>query len=316
MAAEKKNDSKIFRSGYATIIGAPNAGKSTLLNKILGEKIAIATPKPQTTRDSIIGIKHLDDAQVVFVDTPGIHRARGRLNKVMVQHAIDSLMQVDVVLFMVDAARQATTGEGNILFRDGQVLVELKDCGKPVFLILNKVDSIKKELLLPLIAEWREAMDFELILPISARKGEGVELLVQEVVARFKEGPAYFPDDMVTDRSMRFLASEVIREKIFMQLEQEMPYSIAVEVEAWRDEPKRTEIQAVIHVERDSQKGIVVGARGQRIKAIGIAARQELERSLGRRVHLELFVRVEEKWSESQRSLERFGYLANEGRRK
>jgi len=316
MTGVKKEDKMEFKSGYATIIGAPNAGKSTLLNAVLGEKIAIATPKPQTTRDAILGIKHLNDAQIVFVDTPGIHRAKGRLNKAMVKNALDSLGQVDVVLFMVDAARQSAQGQGTPLDRDLAVAKQLADCGKPIIMLLNKTDKMKKEALLPVIDSWGAELKCHAILPLSALRSEGLDMLLKEVVALFGAGPAYFPDDMVTDRSMRFLTSEVIREKLFMQLDQEMPYSIAVEVEAWNELPKKTEIQAVIHVERDSQKRIVVGAGGQRIKAVGMAARKELERMIGRKVYLELFVRVEAKWSESQRSLERFGYMDRDRRGK
>ena len=306
----------MFRSGYATIIGAPNAGKSTLLNAILGEKIAIATPKPQTTRDAIVGIRHHDEGQIVFVDTPGIHQARGRLNKAMVKNALNSLGQVDVVLFMVDGARQASQGNGDTLERDTAVLEQLKDCGKPIVLLLNKIDKMKKAEALPLIDAWREQFDFHAIIPVSAIKKRGFEQVERELIGLLPEGPPLFPDDMVTDRSLRFLVSEVIREKLFMQLEQEMPYSIVVEVEAWNEGARRTDIQAVIHVERDSQKGIVVGARGQRIKAVGTAARKEIEKMLDKRVYLELFVRVESKWSESMRSLERFGYLDKDGRGK
>ena len=315
----KKSDSQSedFRSGYATLVGAPNAGKSTLLNAILKEKIAITTPKPQTTRDAIVGIKHLPNAQIVFVDTPGIHRAKGKLNKVMVQNAIDSLSTVDVVVFVVDAARHSRQGrEGEILHRDEGVLKHLHSANKPVILLLNKIDRIKKGEVLPLIATWGELFPFEAIIPVSAKKGDGLNEVFAELRSRLPAGPPLFPDDMVTDRSMRFLTAEIIREKLFFQLDQEMPYAIAVEVEAWTETKQRADIQAVIHVERASQKRIVVGSKGSRVKEVGIAARKELERMLEKKVRLELFVRVETKWSESMRSLERFGYLEREGKKR
>jgi len=316
MSEPTSQNSNQFRSGYATLIGAPNAGKSTLLNAILGEKIAITTPKPQTTRDAIVGIHHREEGQIVFVDTPGIHRAKGRLNKAMVKNALDSLGQVDIVIFMVDGARQASQGKGLPLERDTAVLEQLRDVGKPVVLLLNKTDKMNKADALPLIDAWRELYEFQAIIPVSARRKNGLEQLESEIIALLPEGPPLFPDDMVTDRSLRFLVAEVVREKLFMQLEQEMPYSIAVEVEAWKETSRRAEIQAVIHVERDSQKRIVVGAGGKMIKAIGTSARKEIEKMLDKHVFLELFVRVESKWSESMRSLERFGYLDKDGRGK
>lgn len=297
-----------FRSGYLTIVGQPNVGKSTLLNQILGEKIAITSPKPQTTRDRLVGIKHLSGAQLVFLDTPGIHAQRvSKLNEVMVDAAIATLTEVDVIVFVVDAAWQVAN-DGEPLEGDLAVLEAIKQSGKPTILALNKVDKVQKERLLPAIAAWKELHDFVEIIPLSATEGENVPELVSAAADRLSEGPPYFPEDMVTDRSMRFLMSEVIREKLFLRLGQELPYAVAVEIEDWKDAEEITRIMAVIHVERDSQKKIVIGAKGEKIKEVGILARKDMEAFLGRRVYLELFVRVEPDWTQKVRSLERFGY--------
>ena len=304
-----------FRSGYLTIVGQPNVGKSTLLNQILGEKIAITSPKPQTTRDRLVGIKHLPGAQIVFLDTPGIHAERvSKLNEVMVDAAIATLSEVDLVVFVVDAAWQVAHGEP--IEGDLAVLEAIQRSGKPAILALNKVDKVQKERLLPVIAAWKDLHTFEEIIPLSATQGSNVAELVAAAAERLPEGPPYFPEDMVTDRSMRFLMAEVIREKLFLRLGQELPYAVAVEIEDWKDVETLTRIMAVIHVERDSQKKIVIGAKGARIKDVGTLARQDMEAFLGRKVFLELFVRVEPDWTQKVRSLERFGYkVAAPGRK-
>jgi GTP-binding protein Era len=297
-----------FRSGYVAIVGAPNAGKSTLLNRILGEKIAITTPKPQTTRDNIVGIKHLSDSQIVFVDTPGIHQARSKLNKMMVRNALSALEGVDVVYLVIDVALQVRHGADKIGPEDSRIVRMLRQAEAKTVLVLNKIDSVKKPMILPVIAAWQDALPFVAVMPISARKGHGVDALIQETMSHLKVGPAYFSEDMVTDRPMRFIAAEFIREKLFLQLGLEIPYSVAVEIEDWTEEEKKVEIHALIHVEKDSQKRIVVGAKGQRIKEVGIAAREAIERFMEKQVYLKLFVHVEDKWTRSDKALYRFGY--------
>ena len=301
-----------FRCGVVAIVGRPNVGKSTLLNRILGEKIAIASPRPQTTRDNILGVKHLPGAQIVFVDTPGIHKPKGPLNKAIVATALSALQGVDLALLVVDVDKQVK--HGSTMGRaDERILSLVRDAGCPIVLALNKIDVPKKHLLLPVMEQWHGTGAFETIVPISARTGDGVDDLVRELAQRLDPGPPLYPDDMVTDRSMRFLASELIREKLFLQLNRELPYAIAVEVETWTEEESHTHVRAVIHVEKDSQKRIAVGAGGSRVKAVGIAARQDLERFLGRKVHLELFVHVQPRWSHTPGQLRRFGYEGDGG---
>lgn len=304
-------DPKSFRSGFLTIVGQPNVGKSTLLNQILGEKIAIISPKPQTTRDRIVGIKHLPGAQIVFLDTPGIHDSRAsKLNEVMVQQAVATLSDVDAILFVIDAAWQAAKDPANPLPGDVAILDAIRAAGtRPVILVLNKVDKIDKELLLPLIDGWQRQHPFAAIVPLSAKTGSNLDRLYKPILDLLNEGPPYYPDDMVTDRSMRFLMAEIIREKVFLQLGQELPYAIAVEIEAWEETETLVRISAAIHVERDSQKKIVIGAKGARAKAIGTAARLDMEAFVEKKVFLELYVRVENDWTQKKRSLDRFGYV-------
>jgi GTP-binding protein Era len=301
-----------FRCGVVAIVGRPNVGKSTLLNRILGEKIAIASPRPQTTRDNILGVKHLPGAQIVFVDTPGIHKPKGPLNKAIVATALSALRGVDLALLVVDVDKQVKRGPG-MGRADERILAVVQQAECPMVLALNKVDLSKKHLLLPIMETWHQTNAFKVIIPISARTGDGVDALVEEIAQRMEPGPALYPDDMVTDRSMRFLASELIREKLFLQLNRELPYAVAVEVETWAEEENHTHIRAVIHIEKESQKRIAVGAGGSRVKAIGIAARQDLEQFLGRKVHLELFVHVQPRWSQTPVQLKRFGYEGEGG---
>lgn len=298
-----------FRSGFAAIVGQPNVGKSTLLNQILGEKIAIISPKPQTTRDRIVGIRHLDDAQIVFLDTPGIHEPHSKLNEAMVETALSTLSGADVVVFVVDAAWQASKGPDRILEGDQRILNHITAIARPTLLVLNKIDKTDKPLLLPVIDVWRKAFPFIAIIPTSATDGDGVEDLVAAVVQQLSPGPPYYPDDMVTDRSLRFLMAEVVREKLFVRLGQELPYSVVVEVEAWTEEERRVHIQALISVEKESQKKIVIGKGGDVLKEVGTAARLDMEAFLEKRVFLELFVRVETQWTTNDRALRRFGYL-------
>jgi GTP-binding protein Era len=301
MAEEGKENG--FKSGFVSLIGRPNAGKSTLLNSLLGEKIAIVSPKPQTTRNRILGIKNLPNGQVVFLDTPGIHRSQTKLNQAMVKVALTTLQEVDAVCFLVEADFPAN--EENDL-----ILENLRKVVKPVFLAINKIDLVPKRDLLPIMESYSRLLSFEQIIPISALRGEGLEILVSELLKILPEGPRLFPEDMVTDLSERFLVGELIREKVFQLTRQEIPYATAVVVEEFkeREEKNLVVIKATIQVERESQKGIIIGKRGQTLKEIGRLAREETEALLGAKVFLELWVRVVKNWREDPRALHRLGF--------
>jgi len=292
-----------FRSGFVSIIGRPNVGKSTLLNRILGEKIAITSDKPQTTRNRIQGIYNQPDRQVVFIDTPGIHQAKSLLNKYMVETARASIQEVDVIVLLVEAGDLPCKQEAFVLDL-------LRGVATPVILVINKVDTLKKELLLERIASYAGLFPFREIMPISALTGDGVERLLEVVGKLLPEGPPYFPDDILTDVPERFIAAEIIREKIFRLTRDEVPYSVAVEIESFKEREDGTliSIAAAINVEKDSQKGIIIGRKGELLKKIGTLARKDLERLLQSKVYLELFVRVRSEWSESARMLKEFGY--------
>ncbi|MBJ6800352.1 GTPase Era [Geomonas propionica] len=293
---------KIFRSGFVSIVGRPNVGKSTLLNRILGEKLMITSDKPQTTRNRIKGIHNVPDGQIVFLDTPGIHRAKTRLNKFMVEEALSSVQGVDLILFLVDGAFDPE--------KEAAMIKEvLSGVEAPVILVLNKIDLIAKGDLLGRMAAYGETYPFKEIIPVSAASGDGVEQLVQLVHGLLPEGPCYFPDDILTDVPERFIVAEIIREKIFRLTHDEVPYSVAVVVDSFKErETGVVAIQATINVERDSQKGIVIGRKGEMLKKIGTQARQEIERLLDTKVFLELFVRVSGEWSDNSRMLKEFGY--------
>lgn len=294
---------KPFRSGFVSIIGRPNVGKSTLLNRILGDKIAITSDKPQTTRNRVQGICNRPDAQIVLVDTPGIHKARSSLNKYMVDTALASLKGVDAILFLVEADSTSAA-------REKPVLDALKDAEAPVILVFNKIDLVKKEALLELIASFAPLYPFRDIVPISALNGDGVERLVDLVTGCLPEGPRYFPDDILTDLPERFIVAEIIREKLFRMTRDEIPYSVAVTVDSFkeREDGSLISISATINVERDSQKGIIIGRKGEMLKKIGTQARKDIELLLDSKVFLELFVRVQKDWSESKKMLKEFGY--------
>lgn len=293
---------KPFRSGFVAIVGRPNVGKSTLLNRILGEKIVITSDKPQTTRNRIQGIHNLPGGQIVFIDTPGVHRARSRLNRFMVETALAAIKEVDVVLFLVEADAEPAEQE--------KIITEiLAGTGTPVFLVINKTDLVEKERLLERIAAYVRLFPFREIVPVSALTGDGVERLVDLIFASLPEGPAYFPDDILTDLPERFVVAEIIREKVFRLTRDEIPYSVAVTVDSFKERADGlVAISASIIVERDSQKGIVIGRRGEMLKKIGSQARQEIEGLLDARVFLELFVKVRKDWSENPRLLKELGY--------
>lgn len=302
-----------FRSGFVTIVGQPNVGKSTLLNALMGEKIAIVTPKPQTTRDRILGIRTDAGAQVVFLDTPGIHKPLRALNKAMVERALATLLEVDAVLLTIDVRPQLAAveqGAKEIPEEDRYVVERVREAAKPTVLLVNKIDTVPdKRLLLPVIDLWKDVLPFRGIVPISAREEEGLGRVMKEVVDFLPAGPKLYEDDALTDRSMRFLVAESIREKVFLLTSQEVPYSVAVEVEKFVRKPRITDIGAVIHVERESQKGILIGKGAAMLKKIGTQARVDIEERLGQKVMLSLLVRVEPDWSERRNTLRRFGYM-------
>ncbi len=293
-----------FLSGFIAIIGPPNVGKSTLLNRFLGQKLAITSPRPQTTRNRILGIYNGDDCQMVFIDTPGIHQTRSLFQKSMVRSAKASLGEVDIILLVVGLDEGTNNDELNIILR------LLKKPAKPAILAINKIDLIKKENLLPIIDSYNKLHCFDSIIPISALFGDGLEILREELKKRLYPGPQFFPPDMLTDRSEEFLIAEIIREKIYYETREELPYSAAVVVEGLEEDKKRNllTVMAVIYVEKASQKGMIIGKNGRMIKRIGRNARMEIERIFSLKVYLELFVRVEKKWSSDTRSLRRLGY--------
>jgi GTP-binding protein Era len=291
-----------FKSGFVSLIGRPNVGKSTLLNCLLGEKIAIVSPKPQTTRNRILGIKNLPAAQMIFLDTPGIHRSKTMMNQSMVRTALATLQEVDVICLLIEA--DSPDHEEN-----DWILENLQKVQKPVLLAINKIDRIPKGNLLPIMERYSRKRPFEQILPISALMGQGIDILVNELLKILPEGPRLFPEDMVTDLPERFLAAEMIREKVFHLTREEIPYATAVVIEDFkeREEKNLVFIRATIQVERDSQKGILIGGKGRMLKEIGRLAREEIESLLGVRVFLELWVKVEENWREDARALRRLG---------
>lgn len=285
--------SQTFRSGFVSLVGRPNAGKSTLLNALVGQKVAIVADKPQTTRTSIQGVLTLPgEAQIVFVDTPGIHRADSPLNKRMMDTVRAALEERDLLLFLADAAKPF--GE-----EDRRALDVVRKTSTPVALVLNKIDLLRdKALLLPVIEQYKAAYDFADYVPVSAVKGIGLDELRKVILQRLPEGPAYFPDDYITDQPERFLAAELIREKVLQATRQEVPHSVAVMVDQWEETPRLTRVYATIRVERPGQKAIVIGSQGAMLKKIGTAARQEMERLLGVKIYLSLHVRVQPGWRE------------------
>jgi GTPase len=296
----------MFKSGFISIIGRPNVGKSTLLNRIVGERIAITTHKPQTTRNKIMGIRNLageQKGQLIFLDTPGIHRAVTPLNRAMVDAATGTFGSVDLLLLITEA--------GTMPHPEDRFIIEaLGETPLPVFLAINKIDLVEKQLLLPLIDSYALLHSFREIIPISALSGGGVDLLLDEIWKILPEGPQYFPEEMMTDRSERFIAAEIIREKITLRTHQEIPYATAVVVDVFKEDEGRNMIRitATIHVAKDSQKGIIIGKKGAMLKEIGTRARLEMEKFFAAKVYLELFVRVAKDWTNDPRMIREFGY--------
>lgn len=291
---------KKFKSGYVAIAGAPNAGKSTLLNRLLGKKISITSKKPQTTRNRILGVVHNPDAQIIFLDTPGVHETTAKLNARLVETALSAIGDVDVVLLMIDVSSPDISSEGYLIEK-------LKKQNQAVVLALNKIDQVKKPFLLNCIENWSKAFDFKAIIPLSAKHGDQVDKLIAELENLLPEGPALFPEDTVTDLPEKFFAAEMVREKVFRLTGQEIPYSVAVTIEQFTINKGLAKIYATIHVERDSQKGIIIGKNGAKLKQIGEEARKEIETMLGTRVFLKLFVRIQKNWSRDTRALRNFG---------
>lgn len=292
---------KDFRSGFVTVIGRPNAGKSTLLNQLLGQKILIMSDKPQTTRNKIHCILTEERGQVIFLDTPGIHKPKHKLGEYMVDSALESLREVDLILYMVDASADFGAGEEYIL-------ENLKQVKTPCILLLNKIDLIEKDKLLQQIKNYSEMKDFLAIIPISAKTGENKEELLKVIFKELQSGPMYYPEDEVTDQPERFIMAELVREKVLQLTRDEVPHSIAVVVESVEEKKTLVKVRAVIIVERDSQKGIIIGQGGRVLKEIGKLARQDIETLLGSKVFLELFVKVEKDWRNRRASLREFGY--------
>jgi GTPase len=294
----------LFKSGFIGIIGRPNAGKSTLFNAIVGDKISIITDKPQTTRNKITGIKNYPDAQLIFLDTPGMHKPKTPLNRAMVQTTREAIGSVEVLLMLVEAN---TDVHPHDLF----LIESLAQTQVPVFLVINKIDLIEKKFLLPLIDKFRTLYNYREIIPISALKGNGIEELLNAIKEILPEGPQYYPLDIQTDATERFIAAEFIREKITLFTKQEVPYSSAVEIDLFKEDEAKNliRISATINVEKDSQKAIMIGKQGAMLKKIGTQARLDMENLFGAKVFLELFVKVRKEWTTSDKMLQEFGLL-------
>lgn len=294
------------KSGFVAIVGRPNVGKSTLLNRIVGQKIAIMSDKAQTTRNKIQGVYTIPEAQLIFIDTPGIHKPKHRLGDFMVETAYSALREVDAVLFMISADQKRGKGDDFIIER-------LKNVQSPVYLVINKIDKVHPDELLGIIEDYSSQMDFAQVVPISATEGNNVERLMEVLVDEMPEGPQYFPDDQVTDHPEYFIVSELIREKVLFLTRDEVPHSVAVVIDTMkRNENNKIHIQATIIVERDSQKGIIIGKGGKMLKDIGTKARRDIENLLGDKVFLELWVKVQKDWRDKRVYLQDFGYRQDE----
>ena len=293
---------KNFKSGFAAIVGMPNVGKSTLLNTVVGQKIAIISDKPQTTRNKILAIYNDDESQIVFTDTPGIHKPHNQLGEMMVKAANESMNDVDVLIMVVDAARQVQDTERRIA-------ESIKKLGIPSILVINKVDLVKKDLLLPLIADYSNLNDFDAIVPISAKTGDGVQLLIDEIKSLIEPGPQYYYEDMVTDQPEKQIAAEIIREKLLWLLDKEVPHGVAIEIEKMQEKQNVTTINAVIYCEKDTHKGIIIGKNGEMLQRVGAMARGDIEKMLDKKVYLELWVRVKRDWRNNNYLLKNFGFI-------
>lgn len=295
-----------FRAGYVAIIGRPNAGKSTLMNRLVGQKLCIVSARPQTTWHRILGIRTVPDAQILFLDTPGIHRSEAAFNQALVRAALTAMADADVILWLVDAA-DADHPDDELILEE----LRRRPPRAPVLFVLNKVDGVQKDRLLPLIDRWREAYPFAEIVPISATAGDNVDRLERLIVARLPVSPPFYPPEELTDRPERFFIAEILRERAFHLLRQELPYAVAAQVERVQQREGRElmDVEATLFVEKESQKAIVIGSGGQMLKKIGTQARPAIEALLGMPVFLQLHVKVLEAWRKDPAALRRFGYL-------
>ncbi|OGO81711.1 MAG: GTPase Era [Clostridiales bacterium GWC2_40_7] len=293
-----------FKSGFVTIVGRPNVGKSTLVNKFAREKISIISSKPQTTRNTIKTIVNEDDCQIIFLDTPGIHKPKTKLGEYMVNLAEGTLNEVDIVLFLIEASDEVP-GAGDLF-----IIEQLKKLKTHVFLIINKIDTVKKEQILSSIKNYSATMDFKAIIPISALNNDGTEIVIKEIKKLLPEGPKYFPDDILTDQPEKMIAAELIREKILNLINEEVPHGVGVEVISFKERQNNDliDIEANIYCERDSHKGILIGKEGKMLKKIGMLSRQDIENLLGSRVFLQLWVKVKPDWRNSDNMLKTLGY--------
>ena len=290
----------MHKSGFVNILGNPNVGKSTLMNALVGERMSIITPKAQTTRHRILGIVNGDDFQIVFSDTPGILKPSYKLQEAMLKSVNSAFTDADVILYVTDVVEKSD--------KNAQYIEKLKKIKVPVFIIINKIDLTSQEKLIPLVDEWHLLIPKAQILPISAIEKFNTKLLFDKILSLLPEGPEYYPKDSLTDRSERFFVSEIIREKVFLEYQKEIPYSVEVSVESFKEEKDIIRISALIYVIRDSQKGIIIGHKGQALKKVGTDARMDIEEFLGKKVFLELFVKVKKDWRDETGALRNFGY--------
>ncbi|MCP8616896.1 GTPase Era [Salirhabdus salicampi] len=296
-------DKQTYHSGFIAIVGRPNVGKSTFMNQVIGQKIAIMSDKPQTTRNKIQGVYTTEDAQYVFIDTPGIHKPKHRLGDFMVKSAVNSLNEVDIILFMINAKEGYGRG-------DQFIIDQLQSINKPVLLIINKIDEVHPDELLPIIDQYKEKMNFAEIVPISALQGNNVEHLLQVMKSYLPEGPQYYPEDQITDHPERFIMGELIREKVLQLTREEIPHSIAVVIEniSRRDDKDLIDVQATIITERPTQKSIIIGKQGKMLKEVGKRAREDIEGLLGSKIYLELWVKVQKDWRNRMTQLREYGF--------
>ena len=295
------NENTEFRSGFITVIGRPNVGKSTLINQLVGEKISAVSDKPNTTRNRILGIRTLSNAQLIFLGTPGIHKPKGTLSKAMVNTALGAVQEADVIIMMIEVKEPFGRGDSYII----------ESLSKQAILVINKIDTIKKNEILPILEGSKEFEGkFKEIIPISAVNADGTQELLDTIIKYLPQGPKYFPDDMITDQPERFIVAEFIREKIFTLTQQEIPYQTAVVIEEFTEMPEKhlIKISAVIYVERTNHKGILIGKKGAMLKEIGSLARADIEKILGTKVFLELWVKVKDKWTDRENLIREFGY--------
>lgn len=299
------NDS-IFKSGFVSIVGRPNVGKSTLMNQIIGEKVAITSDKAQTTRNRVEGILTTDTEQIIFIDTPGIHKPKHQLGQYMVQSALSTLNEVDIVLFMINVSEKMGPGDRFIMER-------LRDLESPVFLVMNQIDKIHPDELLPMIEAYQAELEFDEVIPVSALEGNNVDRLLEVIASYLEEGPQYYPTDQLSDHPEYFIVQELIREKVLQLTREEIPHSVAVKTESMEKiDEDMIEVQATIFIERDSQKGIIIGKRGSMLKEIGTRARKDIQNLLGSKVYLELWVKVKDDWRNTPYDLGNFGYQREE----